>query len=268
MRLAEWIDVGRIDELGRLDTPVHRLDARAKAVTVLAYIACVMSYHRYEVVALAPLALFPIVMSSLGRIPWGFLWRRMLVAAPFVLAVAVFNPLLDRAQVTALGPIGISGGWLSFSSIMLRFVLTVSAALALIACTGIYDLCSGMERLGLPGIFASQILFLHRYLFVLGDEAQRLARGLAVRGFRPRVLRLRVYGSLLGHMLLRSVARAERIYCAMVARGFDGTIRTQRPGMLRLSDAAFVFGWAGYFAAARAWNLSALLGDWLVRVAR
>lgn len=268
MRWAEWIDVGRMDDLGRLDTPLHRLDARAKAVTVIAYIACVMSYPRYEVVALAPLALFPIVMSSLGRVPWGFLLRRMLVAAPFVLAVAIFNPLLDRAPVTTLGQVGISGGWLSFVSIMLRFALTVSAALALIACTGIYDLCSGMERLGLPGIFASQILFLHRYLWVLGDEAQRLARGLEVRGFGPRVLRLRVYGSLLGHMLLRSVSRAERIYCAMVARGFDGTIRTQRPGRFHWADAAFVCGWGGYFAVSRAWNLSGLLGDWLLRVAR
>jgi uncharacterized membrane protein YbhN (UPF0104 family) len=50
------------------------------------------------------------------------------------LAVGALNPLLDRRPAAVIGPWVISGGWLSFASVVLRFVLTVGAALALVAC--------------------------------------------------------------------------------------------------------------------------------------
>ena len=69
MGLAHWIDIGGMDELGRLDTPVHRLDARAKSVVTVAFIAVLMSFDRHELSALTPFALFPLVMLSLGQLP-------------------------------------------------------------------------------------------------------------------------------------------------------------------------------------------------------
>lgn len=263
MGLGQWIEVGRMDELGRLDTPVHRLDARAKAVTTIVFIVFVMSFPRYDVSALMPFFLYPFVLMALGRIPPGYIFRKILVAAPFALAIGIFNPLLDRQPAAAVGAFVISGGWLSFASIMLRFVLTVGAALALVACTGMNRLCAGLERLVLPRVFAVQLLFLYRYLFVVAAEGSRMLRSLELRSAGPRSLRLRTYGSLAGHLLLRSLARAERVYCAMAARGFDGEIRVLCPTALRWTDLAFVGGWTAFFAAARAWNLADGLGRML-----
>ena len=64
----------------------------------------------------------------------------------------------------------------------------------------------------------------------------------------------------MGHLLLRSMARADRIYRAMVTRGFDGEIRILHESRLRWADAAFVCGWTAYFVVARMWNLAELLG--------
>jgi cobalt/nickel transport system permease protein len=39
-----------------------------------------------------------------------------------------------------------------------------------------------------------------------------------------------------GGLFLRSIERSERIYDAMVARGYDGEVRSLRPPVLQLCD--------------------------------
>jgi cobalt/nickel transport system permease protein len=184
----------------------------------------------------------------------------MLLALPFVLFVGLFNPLLDREIVLRLGGLPLSGGWVSFLSIMLRSALTLGTALLLVATTGMPGICAGLERLGVPRVFAVQLLFLYRYLFVLGEEAVRLSRARALRSFDGRGMGLKVAASILGSLLLRTIDRAERIYVAMRSRGFDGEVRLLRRPRFTLADAAFVAAWAVFFAAARIWNLPGLLG--------
>jgi cobalt/nickel transport system permease protein len=259
MGIKDWIEIGRMDELGRMDTPAHRLDARAKAIVTLAFIVVVMSFPRHDVSALTPFLLYPIALISLGRIPVGYLARKILIAAPFALFIGIFNPLLDRTPVTTIGTVAISGGWVSFGSIMFRFFLTVGAALALVACTGMNRLGAALERLGVPRVFVVQLLFLYRYLFVVSDQAGKMKRSAEMRS-SGRPLRLRVYGSMIGHLLLRSMDRAERVYRAMVARGFDGEVRVLRPSSFVWSDAIFVAGCLLFFVSARLWNLAEAFG--------
>jgi cobalt/nickel transport system permease protein len=263
MAIAGWIEIGRMDELGRMDTPVHRLDARAKAGATLAFVGVVMSFPRYEISALTPFFLYPFVLLAVGRIPARLILKKLLVAAPFALVIGVFNPLLDRQPLATVGPFVISGGWFSFASITLRFVLTVGAALALVACTGMHRLGAGLQQLGVPRVFVVQLLFLYRYLFVVADEGIKMRRAVELRSAGPHSLRLRVYGSLIGNLLLRSMDRAERVYLAMLARGFDGEIRVVRRSSFGWPDWVFVGGCLAFFAVARAWNLADGLGHLL-----
>ena len=254
-----------MDDLGRLDTPLHRLDPRTKCLTTAVFIVVVMSFPRYEVSALMPLCAYPFALVALGNLPLGYLARRVALAAPFALFVGIFNPFLDREPVLRLGAWAVSGGCLSFASIMLRFGLTVSAALILVASTGIHRLCAGLERLGLPRVLAVQILFMYRYLFVIGDEGGRMLRSIEVRSAGTPRLPFRVYATLLGHLLLRSLDRAQRIYRAMVSRGFEGEVRFLAPTTLGWRDAVFGVAWSAFFGSARLWNLAEALGGWVSR---
>jgi cobalt/nickel transport system permease protein len=266
MSFGKYIEVGRMDDLGRMDSPVHRLDARIKAVTTIVFIVAVMSFPRYEISALIPFFLYPIVLLAAGGIPPGYLLRKLLIASPFALAVGVFNPFLDRQVIMSLGPFGISGGWVSFASIVLRFALTVSSALILVSCTGIHRLCAGLERLGLPRVFSVQLQMLYRYLFVIAGEGLRMIRGVEMRSVGKRSIRLNTYVSLIGHLLVRAMDRAQRVYQAMVSRGFDGKVRVMRPAVARIPDLAFLFGWILFFSVARLWNVSAFLGNILINL--
>jgi cobalt/nickel transport system permease protein len=189
MAVERWLDVARMDGLARQDTPVHRIDARAQAVTTLLFIGVVMSFARDELSALTPFFIYPVAVMSAGRIPAASLLRKRGVAMPFAGAVGLLNPVFDTRPALAVGPLHVSSGWLSFLSIVMRCLLTVSAALLLVACTGMPRLCEGLVRLGVPRVFAVQLLFLYRYLFLLADEGRRMTHGIALRSPGARGVR-------------------------------------------------------------------------------
>ncbi len=258
MKAPAFLEAGRMDELGRLDSPVHRLDPRSKILATAAFLLVVMSWPRHEVAALLPMFAFPWLTGARAGLPASFLLRKVLLAAPFAVAVAIGNPFFDRTPVPVGNGWTIAGGWLSFTSIMLRFVLTMGSALVLVATTGMHPLCAGLERLGMPRVLGTQLLFLHRYLFLIAEEGFRLRRAVALRGSDR--LRFTAYASLLGRWLLRAIDRANRVHLAMLARGFDGQVRTShqtRPGW---RDAVFVAAWTAFFVVARWCDLTDLAG--------
>lgn len=256
---SDLYDLGRIDQLAAQDTPVHRVDPRAKVVATMVFLVTVASFGRYDVLPLTPFLVFPVVMASLGNLPIGYLARRVLIAAPFALLVGAFNPLLDHTAMT-VGGIALTGGWVSFASIVVRFLLTTAAALVLVGSTGLTNLCAALSRLGVPDVFTSQLLFLYRYTFVLATEALTMRRAYALRALGGKALPMRVYAQLLGHLLLRTYGRARRIHTAMLCRGFDGRVRMLREPKFRASDWGFTLGWSAAFAIFRSYDVPALVG--------
>lgn len=261
---SKFSDIGWMDALSGRDTPLRRIDPRAKLLATLAFILVVLSFGKYEVSGLLPFFLYPIVLMAIGDVPMAFVLRRLAVVAPFAVVIGMFNPLLDRHVVATIGPWGITGGWLSFFSIMLRFALTVGSTLVLVAGTGIHDVCRGLGALGVPAAFTVQVLFLHRYLFVLVDEGMRMARARALRSFGRRGMGMRVYGHMLGSLLLRTMDRAERIHLAMRSRGFDGQVRTMTRLHFRPADALFLVGWSVALVLLRCCDVPGLLGGWVL----
>lgn len=254
-------DIGRLDQLATLNTAVHRVDPRAKVITTLVFLVCVVSFGKYQVLPMLPFAIFPIVIASEGRVPFGFLGSRLLIAAPFAVLVGMFNPLLDQTVAITIGSVTISAGWVSFTSIMIRFLLTTAAALTLIATTSFNGMCMALERLGLPDVLSTQLLLLYRYIFVLTEELLRMARARELRSFGGRGMGWRVYGLMLGQLLLRTYDRGNRIYKAMLSRGFDGRVRALRQPSWTGRDTAFVLAWSATFVLLRFVNVPLLLGQ-------
>jgi cobalt/nickel transport system permease protein len=260
--------LGELDALSARDSPVHRLDPRAKLIATLLFAGVTVSFPKYAVLPLLPLAIFPVAVAGVAGLPFRPLLRKLLIAAPFAVFVGIFNPLLDRDVVLTLGPVDVTGGMLSFASILLRFVLSVGAALVLIATTGMSAVVAGLERLGAPPAFAVQVLFLYRYLFVLADEAARMVRARDLRTFGRRGTGPRTFGRLAGTLLLRTLDRARRIHLAMLCRGFDGTVRLRRRLSFGARDAAFAAGWGALFLLVRWFDVPRALGTVVTEVLR
>ncbi|HTN53062.1 MAG TPA: cobalt ECF transporter T component CbiQ [Anaeromyxobacter sp.] len=257
---ATLAHLGSLDELARRDSSATRLDPRVKLVATLAFVAVVASFGRLELARLAPLALYPLALAALGDVPWRPLLLRLALAAPFALGVAAFEPFLDRAPAVTLGTLAISGGLVAFATILAKFALTLGAGLLLVATTGFDEVCVALRRLALPRAVVAQLMLTYRYLFVLAEEAARLVRARALRAPEGRRLSLSGAGTLLGQLLLRALARAERIHVAMRCRGFDGRLPVRRAWRLGPGDAAFAAATLLLLLAARAADLPALVG--------
>lgn len=258
-----WLALRQLDELAAGGSLIHALHPGVKLLVTLLFLAATASYAKYEFSAMLPLCLYPIVLISLGNVPWRPVLRRLLLGLPFVLFLGVFNPLLDHTPLLQLGPLLVTGGVVSFFSILLRFCLAVLAVLALIATTGIDALCAATRLMRVPQVLVNQFLFTYRYLYVLLEEVGRTVRAYSLRSPENGRIGFRAWGSLVGLLLLRSVDRAQRIHQAMLCRGFDGEIRLVRCFQLRLADVLFLFGWTGFFLLARMVNLPQGLGTLL-----
>jgi cobalt/nickel transport system permease protein len=235
----EYYNIGLLDRLSYQNTFVHRLDPRVKLIATLLFLFTVISFSKYEIIALLPFFLYPMLLLTLGEIPLLFILKKVMLVSPFAIFVGIFNPLLDTSQVVLMQGLTISAGWLSFFSIIIKFFLTVSTALLLVATTSFPGVCHALRQLGVPSLFVAQLLFLYRYIFVLMEETMRIVRARDMRSYGRRGTGIRVFVRLVGVLFLRSVERAERVYYAMLSRGFQGDMPTLKRFRFTTNDLGF-----------------------------
>jgi cobalt/nickel transport system permease protein len=234
-----------IDKFAYFDSPIHRLDSRIKFIAVVLFTILVISVPRYSVSVLALYAVGPFAMLVIGKIPLRFAARHILTVSPFVLVLAASCPIYNREPMMvqfAMLNWTISAGWVQFANIFCKFVVTMTALIALICTTRFSDLLCGMEKLGMPQILVNQLGFLYRYIFVLIDKAHHILRARASRKLRNLgfAKEIRTASAMIGTLFILSIESSERINIAMQARGFDGIFRTIN--RLQIKKADYIFG--------------------------
>lgn len=253
-------DLKRFELFSYQESIIHNIDPRIKTLTTLFFIAFVISFNRFQAMQLVPFFLFPLVIAYSGNISLAYILKRVLIVSPFAILLAIINLISDNDIIGAVFFIPITSGWLSAASIIMRFFLTVSTTFLLITTTGFYSFCYALRVcIHLPAIFITQLLFLYRYIFVLVEESIRMLRAYQTRAFRSKIP-IHVFIHLLGNLLLRTINRAERIYLAMLARGYDGRIYIPARLQIKGCDIIFIVCWLLFFIAARTLNLPLFIG--------
>jgi cobalt/nickel transport system permease protein len=230
-----------LDPYRAMPSPVHALDARVKLVLTLGFVLTC---------SLTPLGSWPVyilllavllsveILSGLGPL---YVIKRSALALPFALAAlpvlfttpgqTIFSIANDTSYL-AVSAEGLTG----FTSILLKSWLSVQGAIVLAASTRFPQLLQAMRAIRVPRLLVALFSLMWRYLFVFGDEALRLTRARSARSGAPAGTRLsvggsmawraRVVGGMAGSLLVRAFERSERIYGAMLARGYDGEVRS------------------------------------------
>ena len=245
-----------IDHLALGDSPVHRLDARAKLLAVVGYSVVLISFDRYAVADLTPMAVLPLVLLWFGRVPVRFALKRVAILCPFILMLVLMSPIYDRVPraVTFCPWHGtVSGGWLTAADIAIKFALGLMALTAMMCTTRFALLLEAMRRLGMPQVVVLQLGFLYRYLFVLIDEAMRVRRARDFRGaaLAPASRRLAAVGGVIGTLFIRTLDRSQRVQLAMSARGYRGEPHSLSRLRLTALDVWFLLTVVVYLVACR-----------------
>ncbi|MCG5464960.1 cobalt ECF transporter T component CbiQ [Micromonospora sp. NPDC053740] len=205
------------------DSPVHRLPPEVKIVAMVVFTLAVVATPREAFWAFGAYAVLVAAVAALARVGPRWLLSRALIELPFVL-FAVALPFLgsgDRVEVLGLrlSEDGLHGAW----NILAKGTLGVLASLLLAATTTTRDLIVGLDRLHCPQVLTQIATFMLRYLDVLVGEARRMRVARISRGDDPRFLwQLRGFAAGVGALFLRAFERGERVYLAMLSRGYTG----------------------------------------------
>ena len=246
--------VDAFDQFHHQHSRIHDLDPRIKVLITVFFILsnALLPDGSWPAFALAWLLL--LIANDQSDLGLGYTLKRSVVALPFALVAvsAIFSPQGQALVEWDLGFVTLIPtdlGVIRFISILIRSWLSVQIAILLVATTQFPDLIHAFEHLRLPRMLTTVIAFLFRYLFILTNEVFRLLRARDSRsaGFpdekrgRSILWRAKVTGSMAGQLFLRSYDRSERIYHAMISRGYAGHLRTLNPHSMNQTD-WFIFG--------------------------
>jgi len=239
-----------IDRFSRGTTFIHGIDPRAKVLFFLPLVV---------LINLTPIEWAPVfvgcaglltVLALLARVPLSYLAKRLLIVLPFVLVIIAFLPFMSRGEIAWSIEfrglrLGVTREGLATAlNVLVKAVLCVFALLLLVSTTRFDRLLRSLEKLWVPRAILLILSFLYRYLFILVDEVMHMKRARDARSVNPRRLQVRAAAGMAGVLFLRTYERAERVYQAMVARGFDGEVRVLQPLRFRWHDvAALTAGW-------------------------
>ena len=230
-------------------SPLHSLDPRIKVILTIAFILSNALLPDGAWLAFGLAWVFILFANTLSGLGIGFTFKRSFIALPFALAAITVLFSLPGKPVTSfhflMWDLTISdAGLLRFISIVVRSWLSVQMAILLVAVTEFPKIIHALKHLRVPAIITVIISFLYRYLFVLADEVMRMlrarqAREAAAAGMRSGrnvAWRAKIAGHMAGQLFLRSYERSDRIYNAMLSRGYKGELMTIHPHHYHKSD--------------------------------
>ena len=198
-----------IDHYARLSSPIHRMPAGAKMIAALLFILITVLIPRHLPILLAPVAGLLLIVAIISSIPASYLLRRMIILEPFVLGVTV---------LTIFQP----GGWRLVLVLAAKCSLCLLTMLLLSNTTPFNELLRVLRSARVPSLIVTTMSLMYRYLFVLVDETHRMKRARQSRTFF-RISKRRAWqaaAATAGQLFIRASERAERVYDAMVARGW------------------------------------------------
>ena len=224
------------------DSPVHRLDPRVKIVGLIGLVVVSVSLPPGAWLAFGALAAVLVGLVAAARLHPLHVLRRMTVEVPFLLAAAVLPFTVEDGVV-----LGVTVG--------AKITIGVLAMVILSSTTPFPRLLRGFELLRTPRPIVVIVAFMWRYLHVLGEQVSNMQTARAARGYSARFFwqAAASTGSLVATMFVRSLQRGERVYLAMLSRGYAGTMpeAAVERFALRPVDVAFLAALAALLALVR-----------------
>ncbi|MBI4008078.1 MAG: cobalt ECF transporter T component CbiQ [Planctomycetes bacterium] len=226
---------------------IHRLDPRTKLIFSLTFLVLMVLTPVKEIERFGFYFVLILTIIFIARISPVYIFKRSIIILPFVMVVAGLAVFFTEGRIIkeidfVLFKLRITYEGINILlNVLVKSWLSVVTLTAMMLTTRFEDLLSGVELLKAPQIIVLMMSFMYRYIFVLIDEAVHLMRARNVRYFGGRFLsQIPVFGNMVGVLFIRTYERAERIYAAMVVRGFTGRIKTVNVLKFSFTDVIFL----------------------------
>ena len=253
-------EIHSLDRLSDRNQWVNNIHPLVKLVLTVFYIAVTVSFPKYDILGTLGMILYVLPLFILAELSFFACLKRIWVVLPFVVLIGLANPVLDRIPVI-IGGIRMTSGVLSMLTLIIKGIFTVLASYILIATTSIEKICYALRLIHVPKIIVTQLMLTYRYITVLMAEVNRITCAYSLRAPGQKGVHFKVWGSLTGQLLLRSIDRANTVYESMTLRGYKGDFSyIGGKTKFRILDAVFLFIWAGIIILLRIKPIYVLLG--------
>ncbi len=227
-----------IDEKAHLNSIIHRMDIRAKIISILAA-ALIISSCRTIPAALISAA-FTFLLTLLSGIDLAYYLRKIYYPLIFIIPLFIFLPFSSGGEV--LLPVWIFNiykeGILLSLLISIKLISIIILINIMISTATFRDTAAALRTLKIHDKMLNIILFTYRYFFVFFEALRKMKIALTLRGSgkRSTVKSLGTSANLAGSIIVRSYEQTERIYEAMLLRGYSGRIVSSKIFIIRGAD--------------------------------
>ena len=212
-----------LDTYAHLDSRLHRWEPRTKLIGLLALIFAFAFVKSLWL--LPPMLVVTAVIYYFSRLPFSFLRTRLKAPGIFLLGLLLsLIFLVGSTPLVSWGPISIRAeGVAQALLVAVRFVCIITLSIILFGTATFVTSIKAMRALGLPELLTDMILLTYRYLFEMSYMLAITRTAVRLRGFQGNQLKmetLSVLASVIGNLLVRSYEQADRVYHAMILRGY------------------------------------------------
>jgi len=219
-------------------SPLHDLDPRFKIISALTLIIGVVAGPTLRPIESALLLVLLGALVLISGVPLRWIFARAALVLPIAFGIAFFAPLGRMESISWSGvTAAYAANWMLVWSIMSKAWFSAFTVLLISSTTPLPRILKALEWLRLPDVFLTLLTFLYRFTDVFADQLRSMRRSVASRapGISPHRLVL-LYGNLAGNLFIRAYERGERIFAAMLSRGYTGVLPSNETFTVRSAD--------------------------------
>ncbi|MCK5163458.1 MAG: cobalt ECF transporter T component CbiQ [Desulfobacula sp.] len=207
---------------------IHQLDPKIRIIaSIVLSFAVALCDNLYIAGCYFIISLILIMMAKLK---WIDVVNRLKPVFWFLLMIWIILPLtFDGEVIYQYSWLRITGpGVILCCKITIKSITILLLFTALIATMTIASLGNGLHRIYVPDKMVFLLLMSYRYIAVIEEEYKRLLRAAKFRGFKPgtNLHSYKTFAYLAGMLFVRASLRAQRVYQAMLCRGFNQKFHT------------------------------------------
>lgn len=207
---------------------IHKMDPFIRILSALILALCAaLCENLYLCMAYLGVSVCLFFLTNLNLLA---VQKRIKTVVWFLLILWLFLPItFDGDIIYSFYFLNISAqGIILSAKITIKSITILLVFACLIATMTVASFGHGLHRLHLPDKLIFLLLMSYRYIAVIENEYQRLLRAAKFRGFKPgtNLHSYKTFAYLAGMLFVRASLRAERVYQAMLCRGFENKFHT------------------------------------------
>lgn len=206
-----------------------RWEVRTKIVTCFLSAFGIIALQEPVLLSLAFICLFvcTITMGFSGK----FILSKLALLTPF-LAIMTLPIILADGIFTSID------GYLFALTLSLKALNALLLMIIMVLSQQLQVFLTGLGHMHLPPFFVSILFLSMRYTFLLWEKLKNFHKFLLARLFKASCHKytFKIYGDIIGSMLVKSIDRSEKVYQAMISRGFSGTLPVSNPAPITKFD--------------------------------